>query len=171
MTEETEKDILPEEELQEQEELEELREPEGSDEPEVEQTQAASNEGKWKRRMLNMLLHESDSDEEGDLKLKNIVRSLNGEWFFRQMTLVFIIAAFWLIRITSHYQWEQGLIEREALEKKLEDITIRSGALNSSLTEKTRQSMIERKLKQNGDSTLLPSLEEPYVININKQEK
>ncbi|MCD8302487.1 MAG: hypothetical protein LUC44_05655 [Prevotellaceae bacterium] len=165
MTEETDKDIQPEEELQELEELE------GSQEPEEEQTQAAPTEGKWKRRMLNMLLHESDSDEEGDLKLKNIVRSLNGAWFFRQMPLVLIIVAFWIIRITSHYQWEQGLIEREALEKKIEDITIRAGALNSSLTEKTRQSMIERKLKQNGDSTLLPSVEEPYVININEPEE
>ncbi|MCD8266257.1 MAG: hypothetical protein LUC33_03790 [Prevotellaceae bacterium] len=127
--------------------------------------------GKWRRRMLDILLHESDKEEEDEATLLGIVRRMDGEWFLRQMPLVLVIVVFMIVRTTSHYQWQQQLIDQEEITKQIEDVTYRASAISSDLTERMRQSMIERKLKADGDSTLLPSVETPFVIDISPEDR
>ncbi|MCD7720985.1 MAG: hypothetical protein LUI09_02020 [Prevotellaceae bacterium] len=140
--------------------------------PEVEPLEPeAPKLGKWRRRMLDILLHESDREEEDVATLLGIVRRMDGEWFLRQMPLVLVVVIFMIVRTTSHYQWQQQLIDREEINRQIEDVTYRATAISSDLTEKMRQSKIERKLKMDGDSTLLPSVETPFVINISPEDE
>ncbi len=127
--------------------------------------------GKWRKRILSILTHESDTEESEELTLRNIVKALDGVWLMRQMPLLGIIAVFLIVMTTLHYQWQKDLIEKEELKRRIEDITYRSAALNSELTEKTRQSMIERRLRSNGDSTLMPSTEAPFVVRTSQREE
>ncbi len=126
--------------------------------------------GKWRKRILSILTHESDTEETDEVTLQNVIKTLDGAWLMKQMPLLGIVAFFLVVMTTLHYQWQKDIIEKETLKNAIEDITIRSAAVNSELTEKTRQSMIERRLKNNGDSTLLPSTEPPFVIRTNKEK-
>ncbi len=127
--------------------------------------------GKWRKRMLNALLHESDSEETEEATLQDILRKVDGAWLLRQMPLITLILFFCIVTTTLHYQWQQQLIEREELEKELDDLTYRTAAMGGELTVKTRESMIEQQLRMNGDSTLLPSVDEPFVVEVEQAEE
>ena len=123
----------------------------------------------WRKRILNMLLPEGDSEEAEDVNLKEAIRSINGSWFIHQIPLLTIVLIGMLGIITNRYQSQQELIERDELEKEVADIRYRSLTLNSELTRKTRQSLIEEKLRSVGDTTLLPSVDAPFVINVTEE--
>ncbi len=124
--------------------------------------------GKWKERLLKILTFESDTEDSEDLSLQKVVKSLNGEWLIKQMPLLLIIVAFFVVMTTNRYQWQQKQIEKDELKKEIEDVTYRWADVISELTEKTLQSEIENRLKTNGDSTLLPTSETQFVINVNQ---
>jgi len=126
-------------------------------------------QGGWKRRVLNYLIPEGEPESE-DINLKEAIKSVNGKWFIKQLPLLGIVLAGMMGIITNRYQSQQGLIERDELEKQVTDIRYRSLNQRSEITRKTRQSMIEEKLKTLGDTTLLPSVDAPYIININEEE-
>ncbi len=127
--------------------------------------------GKWKERLLRILTFESDTEDSEDLSLQKVVKSLNGEWLIKQMPLLLIIVAFFVVMTTNRYQWQQKQIEKDELKKEIEDVTYRWADVISELTEKTLQSEIENRLKTNGDSTLLPTAETQFVINVNQGEE
>ncbi len=127
--------------------------------------------GKWKERLLKILTFESDTEDSEDLSLQKVVKSLNGEWLIKQMPLLLIIVAFFVVMTTNRYQWQQKQIEKDELKKEIEDVTYRWADVISELTEKTLQSEIENRLKTNGDSTLLPTAETQFVINVNQGEE
>ncbi len=159
--------------MSDEEKREELAEEEGIEASSPIDEGTASPEpalGKWRGRMLKALLHESDTEETEEASLRDIVRKMDGKWCMRQMPFVFIVVCFCCVLVTNRYRAQWQLIEQDELRGKLEDITYRADALRSELTEKTRQSMIERRLKSNGDSTLLPSVEQPYVICTDEEE-
>ncbi len=124
--------------------------------------------GKWKERLLRILTFESDTEDTEDLSLQKVVKSLNGEWLIKQVPLLLIIVGFFVVMTTSRYQWQQKQIEKEELKKEIEDVTYRWADVISELTAATLQSEIENRLRSNGDSTLLPSGETQFVININQ---
>ncbi len=124
--------------------------------------------GKWKERLLKILTFESDTEDTEDLSLQKVVKSLNGEWLIKQVPLLLIIVGFFVVMTTSRYQWQQKQIEKDELKKEIEDVTYRWADVISELTAATLQSEIESRLRSNGDSTLLPSAETQFVININQ---
>ena len=73
-----------------------------------------------------------------------------------------------VLYITNRYQAQQEMIEEEKLRSELQDWKFRSMTRNSELTFKSRQSQLEKQLKNMGDSTLLPSNEPLYKITIDK---
>ncbi len=125
--------------------------------------------GKWRKRLLKILTFESDAEEVEDLSLQKVLKSINGEWLIKQMPLLLIIVGFFVVMTTSRYQWQQKQIEKDELKKEIEDVTYRWADVISELTAKTLQSEIESRLKANGDSTLLPSAEPQFVINIKQK--
>ena len=125
----------------------------------------------WKRRILNVLLPEGDSEDAEDVNLKEAIKSVNGRWFIHQIPLLTLVLIGMLGLITNRYQSQQELIERDELEKEVADIRYRSLTRKSEITRSTRQSMIEEKLRSLGDTTLLPSVDAPFIINTNEQEK
>ena len=89
-------------------------------------------------------------------------------WFRRQLGAIALILFGVVLYITNRYQAQQEMIEEEKLRSELQDWKFRSMTRNSELTFKSRQSQLEKQLKNMGDSTLLPSNEPLYKITIDK---
>ncbi|MBQ7179966.1 MAG: hypothetical protein IJR87_01585 [Bacteroidaceae bacterium] len=118
-------------------------------------------------KLLNSLVSDEDEDKVPDIKhWKDIMHamSIDGQWFKRQMGVIFMVVAGIILYITFRYQAQQEMIEEDALRKELLDWKYRSMTRNSELTLRTRQSQLEDMLKANGDSTLKPSNMPPFTL-------
>ena len=92
--------------------------------------------------------------------------SIDGQWFKKQIWLILLIAFGIIFYITNRYQAQQEIILHEQLRSDLQDWKFRSLTRNSELTLRTRQSQIEKALKQFGDSTLKVSIVPPFQTSI-----
>ncbi len=122
----------------------------------------------WKKRLLNIIMPEGEGEEVEDVNIREALKSIDGRWFLSKIPLLAIIFIGVLGVITNRYQSQQEMIEREALEKEVEDIKYRALTQSSELTQKTRQSKIEEKLKEFGDSTLKPAADAAFYIPVNE---
>lgn len=89
---------------------------------------------------------------------------LTASWLRRQMGLIFLCTFFAVIYITNRYSSEQEMIEIEQLKVKLTEIRYRALTRSSELTVKTRQSQVERSLRNTKDSVLQIPKEPPFII-------
>ena len=123
--------------------------------------------GHKRRRLWGSLFTEGESDATDGRSLKEVVKSMNidGRWFLHQIPLFLLILGGILLMVTNRYQAQQEIILKEQLLKDVEDWRYRSLTRSSELTTSTRQSQIEERLKQMGDSLLVPSKEPPFTIN------
>ena len=123
-----------------------------------------------RRRLWGSLFTEGESEAGEGKSLKDVVRTMNidGRWFFRQIPLLLLILFGILLMVTNRYQAQQEIIEKERLQTDVEDWRFRSLTRSSELTTKTRQSQIEERLKQMGDSLLTTPKEPPFTINPNE---
>ena len=123
-----------------------------------------------KRRWWGSLFTEGESDAAEGRNLREVVKSMNidGRWFLNQIPLFLLILLGILLMVTNRYQAQQEMIQKEQLLKDVEDWRYRALTRSSELTTATRQSQIEERLKQMGDSTLVPSKEPPFTINPNE---
>ena len=135
----------------------------------TEKAQKAENRILQQRRWWGSLFTEGESVAEESKSLKELVGTLNidGLWFFRQIPLLFITLGGILLMVTNRYQAQQEIIEKEQLQRDMEDWRFRALTRSSELTTKSRQSQIEERLKQMGDSLLTTPTEPPFTININ----
>ena len=120
-----------------------------------------------KAKLLNSLVSDEDEEKAPDIKhLKDIMQamSIDGQWFKRQMGVIFMIVAGIILYITFRYQAQQEMIEEDILRKELLDWKYRSMTRNSELTLRTRQSQLENMLRANGDSTLKSSNVPPFTL-------
>ena len=92
--------------------------------------------------------------------------SIDGQWFKKQIWLILLIAFGIIFYITNRYQAQQEIILHEQLRSDLQDWKFRSLTRNSELTVRTRQSQIEKALKQFGDSTLKVSIVPPFQTSV-----
>ena len=97
--------------------------------------------------------------------------SIDGQWFKKQIWLILLIAFGVIFYITNRYQAQQEIILHEQLRSDLQDWKFRSLTRNSELTLRTRQSQIEKALKQFGDSTLKVSIVRPFQTTIKTNNK
>lgn len=131
------------------------------------QVQEDPKEESSKAKLLNSLVNDEDEEKVQEIThWKDFMRamSIDGQWFKRQMGVIFMIVAGIILYITFRYQAQQEMIEEDNLRKELLDWKYRSMTRNSELTLRTRQSQLEEKLKANGDSTLKPSNIAPFII-------
>lgn len=112
-----------------------------------------------------------DKQEIEKLKLLVSSISINGEWFKRNLKYIACILLCVIAYITNRYQAQQEVIEEEALRAELEDWKFRCLTRTSELTLKTRQSQIEKRLKEYGDSTLIVGSAPPYALILKKTQE
>ena len=127
----------------------------------------ARRRGLQRRRWWGSLLTEGESEAEESKSLRELVGTLNidGRWFFQQIPLLLLIVGGFLLMVTSRYQAQQEIIEKEQLQRDVEDWRFRALTRSSELTTRTRQSQIEKQLKLQGDSLLTIPTEPSFTIN------
>lgn len=128
----------------------------------------ARRQGLQRRRWWGSLLTEGESEAEESKSLRELVGTLNidGRWFFQQIPLLLLIVGGFLLMVTSRYQAQQEIIEKEQLQRDVEDWRFRALTRSSELTTRTRQSQIEKQLKLQGDSLLTIPTEPSFTINL-----
>lgn len=116
-------------------------------------------------KLWGSLFTEGESNEQ-EHGLKESLRgvSIDSKWMFKQLPLLLTITAGFMVMVGGRYQAQQEMIERARLEEETKDWKIRYITQHSELTRMMRQSQIEERLKQAGDSTLIQRPEKPYII-------
>ena len=137
--------------------------PDNPDNPEIpEQPEPVSDKEKLMRSLV------SDDDEVDELTAANIRQVLDAapRWFLSQWKMLLLILAGIFLYITNGYQAQVEMMKETELEAELKDWRYRSITRVSELTQLCRQSQLEQKLREQGDSTLTPSKVAPFVINV-----
>lgn len=89
---------------------------------------------------------------------------LIGSFLRRQIWFILFLVFLAVLYITNRYASQQEILEEEALRKELVEKKNYALTQYAELTMRTRQSSLERLLKNFGDSTLLSAKEAPYII-------
>ena len=118
--------------------------------------------------------HASDTNGDGNLSILKALKGLSkefekefeidGTWLRRQLGVLAILLSGVIVYITNGYQAQQELFEGINLKKTLLDEKYKCLTRKSELTQKSRQSQIEKRLRALGDSTLCPSKEPLFKI-------
>ncbi|MCH5168388.1 MAG: hypothetical protein J1F27_02015 [Prevotellaceae bacterium] len=149
------------EELQEQQELL-PKTSEVSDSPEG--LESVSDKEKLMRSLV------SDDDGTDELTVDNLLQIIDAapRWFLSQWRMLLLCLAGIFLYVTNGYQAQVEIMKETELEAELKDWRYRCITRVSELTQLCRQSQLEQKLREQGDSTLMPSKVAPYVISIKK---
>jgi hypothetical protein len=151
-----------EQEVQEQE----TQEVEEAQEQEVQEAEVAQEQVSNKEKLMRSLV--SDDDEVDELTAANIRQMLDAapRWFLSQWKMLLLVLAGIFLYITNGYQAQVEMMKENELEAELKDWRYRSISRVSELTQLCRQSQLEQKLREQGDSTLTPSKVAPFIINV-----
>lgn len=158
------------EEVQETQEQEvheqETQEVEEAQEQEVQEAEVAQEQVSNKEKLMRSLV--SDDDEVDELTAANIRQMLDAapRWFLSQWKMLLLVLAGIFLYITNGYQAQVEMMKENELEAELKDWRYRSITRVSELTQLCRQSQLEQKLREQGDSTLTPSKVAPFIINV-----
>ena len=108
----------------------------------------------------------SDDDEVDELTVAGLRQMLDAapRWFLRQWKMLLLCLAGIFLYITNGYQAQMEMMKESELEAELKDWRYRSITRVSELTLLCRQSQLEQKLREQGDSTLTPSKVAPFII-------
>lgn len=119
-----------------------------------------------KEKLMHSLV--SDDDEVDELTVASLRQMLDAipRWFLSQWKLLLLCLAGIILYVTNGYQAQVEMMKETELEAELKDWRYRSITRVSELTRLCRQSQLEQKLREQGDSTLTPSKVAPYTINI-----
>ena len=142
--------------LDEANESNEPNEPHKANEPE----ESVSDKEKLMRSLV------SDDDEVDELTVDSIRQMLDAapRWFLSQWKLLLLCLVGIFLYITNGYQAQVEMMKETELEAELKDWRYRSITRVSELTLLCRQSQLEQKLREQGDSTLTPSKVAPFII-------
>ena len=156
------------EELQEAKGLDEANEPNEPNEPHEANEPHKPNEPEEsvsdKEKLMRSLV--SDDDEVDELTVDSIRQMLDAapRWFLSQWKLLLLCLVGIFLYITNGYQAQVEMMKETELEAELKDWRYRSITRVSELTLLCRQSQLEQKLREQGDSTLTPSKVAPFII-------
>ena len=145
--------------------IEELQEPQEPDKPnEPNEAQEPDEPVSDKEKLMLSLV--SDDDEVDELTAAGIRQMLDAapRWFLRPWKMLLLCLAGIFLYITNGYQAQVEMMQETELEAELKDWRYRSITRVSELTLLCRQSQLERRLREQGDSTLLPSKVAPFII-------
>ena len=155
------------EEQQETLEVDGLDETEPIEQDEVQEAQEVQDEPvSDKEKLMRSLV--SDDDETDELTIEGIRQMLEAapRRFLSQWKLLLLCLAGIFLYITNGYQAQMEMMKETELEAELKDWRYRCITRVSELTLLCRQSRLEQKLREQGDSTLAPSKVAPFIINV-----
>ncbi len=155
------------EEQQEALEVDGLDETEPNEQDEVQEAQEVPEEPvSDKEKLMRSLV--SDDDETDELTIEGIRQMLEAapRRFLSQWKLLLLCLAGIFLYITNGYQAQMEMMKETELEAELKDWRYRCITRVSELTLLCRQSRLEQKLREQGDSTLAPSKVAPFIINV-----
>ena len=124
-------------------------------------TEAADNEA-----IKRYVEDEEDEDEFGEISLKSILGGdiLQSKFFVRQVIFVLFVVALMLAYTANRYNSQQEIITIDSLKLKLQEERYNVLTQSSELLNLSRQSNIEVKLKENGDSALVNPTTPPFEV-------
>ena len=160
LEEQDEAQVVPEEADAPEEALEAEETSEASETPE--EAEPVSSKEKLMRSLVG------DDDEEDELTIANVRQLLDAapRWFLSQWKMLLLVLAGIILYITNGYQAQMEMMEETKLEGELKDMRYRTITRVSELTLLCRQSQLEERLRQQGDTTLLPSKVAPFIIKV-----
>ena len=126
-----------------------------------ESPECVSNREKLMRSLV------SDDDESEELNVEGIRQALDAapRWFLRQWKMLLLCLFGIFLYITNGYQAQVEMMEETELEAELKDWRYRSITRAGELTQLCRQSQLEQKLRQQGDTSLVPAGVAPFAIS------
>ena len=148
---------------------EESAAPEGPDDAaDAEEPAATDNAKAVGSKLMRSLV--SEDDETDELTVDSLRQMIDAapRWFLSQWRMLLLCLAGIFLYITNGYQAQMEMMKETELEAELKDWRYRCITRVSELTLLYRQSQLELKLREQGDSTLVPSKVAPYVINVRK---
>ncbi len=117
----------------------------------------------WIARILQFVAGQ-ESEDLDERSTRDILKHMDAKWIGRQLRIVAIFFVFAMASITCGYITQTLQVRCNDLKKEVEDYRYRALTRSSELTRETRQSLIEEKLKANGDSTLTATPDAPFII-------
>ena len=109
---------------------------------------------------------EGDEDEFGEISLKSILGGdiLQSRFFLRQVAFVIFVVVLMLFYTANRYNSQQEIITIDSLKLKLQEERYNVLTQSGELLNLSRQSNIELKLKENGDSALVNPTTPPFEV-------
>ena len=109
---------------------------------------------------------EEDEDEFGEISLKSILGGdiLQSKFFLRQVAFVMFVVVLMLFYTANRYNSQQEIITIDSLKLKLQEERYNVLTQSGELRNLSRQSNIELKLKENGDSALVNPTTPPFEV-------
>lgn len=104
-----------------------------------------------------------------DLPALSLREILGGDYLIgsllrHNIILILMLVAMGIVYISNRYGAQQQILEEENLRKELQEKKNYAQTQYAQLTMQTRQSALERRLKELGDSTLVAPKEPPFII-------
>ena len=119
-----------------------------------------------KEKLMRSLV--SDDDEAEELSIDGIRQILDAapRWFLSQWKMMLLCLVGVFLYITNGYQSQVEMMKETELEAELKDWRYRSITRVSELTQICRQSQLEQKLREQGDTSLVSSKVAPFIIKV-----
>ena len=136
--------------------------------PELQELQSEAEEHQETMNAINQYV---DEEAMGDLSFKAILGGdiLGSKFFLKQILFVMFCVVLMLTYTANRYSSQQDAILIDELRNELRDVKYNVMTQSSELMNFTRQSNIEKLLKQTNDSTLQNPTTPPYLIRTDGQ--
>ena len=134
------------------------------------------SEAKGARDAIERFANDEDEDEDdvGHISIRTIIGGdiLQSPFFLRQVMFIFFVMVLMLIYTGNRYAGQQDIIVIDSLQTQLQEMQYSVLTQSSDLMNLTRQSKVEERLRQIGDTCLLNEQMQtpPYEIRIKKEE-
>lgn len=118
---------------------------------------------------LRKFTNENYDDDSEEFSLRSILGGdiLAHPFFIKQVLFVGFAVVLMLIYTGNRYSSQQDAILIDSLRQELQNVKYNVMTQSSVLLNMTRQSSIEKKLREQGDSTLTNPITPPYLIRKN----
>lgn len=115
---------------------------------------------------IKRYVEDEEEDEFGDVSFKSIMGGdiLKSRFFQRQVMFILFVVVLMLVYTGNRYSSQQDIIVIDSLKVQLQKERYNVLTQSSELLNLTRQSNIEKALRENGDSALANPVTPPYEI-------
>ncbi len=115
---------------------------------------------------LKRYTDDETDDDKDEISLKSIFGGdiLQSRFMLKQILWVVVIVVLMIVYTANRYSAQQDIIRIAQLREQLQEVKYKVLTQSSELMNLTRQSNVERHLKQTNDSTLLNPTSPPYLI-------